>query len=220
MHTIFDFFNRLSRNNNREWFNTHKDEYMQLRAQWIDDVQRFINIISESWPEIRYTEAKRCTYRIYRDTRFSPDKTPYKTHIGSFIVPRKDIPAAGLYLHAGIIPAENGIYTGIWHPEPAQLKKLRRAIDTNSEEWLGIVENPAMSAAFDGWFGDAVKTAPKGYDKNHPLIKYLRLKDIGVFAHIPDSAFTDHSWVNIAADKAKAALPLGNFINYSLTEDV
>lgn len=218
---MFPFFRELSINNNREWFAVHKQEYMSIREEWIAGIQRFIAALANEWPAVRYCDAAQCTHRIYRDTRFSPDKTPYKTYISTSVSPLgKGCDRAGVYVQAGLNQDEMGIYGGIWHPEAESLKKLRRAIETNSEEWLEIVNSPELVKIYGTrWCGEALKTAPKGYAKDHELIEYLRLKDIGKECLIPAQLFGSDNWPEELAEKAVPLVPLVEFLNYSLTEE-
>ncbi|MGM9865592.1 MAG: DUF2461 domain-containing protein [Muribaculaceae bacterium] len=221
MKDLFDFFDRLAANNNRPWFVEHKAEYDELRAAWIQGLGRVIAALSDEWPEVRWLDPARATYRIYRDVRFSNDKTPYKTHIGSSIAPPALLKShIGLYIQAGHIKDDTGIYGGMWCPEAAELRKIRKAIVVNSEEWLDIVNSPAMLRTYGHrWFGEALKTAPKGYDRDHPLIEYLRLKDIGKFTILNRGLFADPAWPDRVADLSRPLIPLCKFLIYTLYEE-
>lgn len=218
--TYQDFFNQLEHNNNREWFNARKDQYLGLRRQWINTMQQVFAQVAEFWPEVRYADAARNTFRIYRDIRFSNDKTPYKTHIGTVLTTPGLTSHSGFYIQAGGDSAGSGIYAGIWHPEKEQLRKLRRAIAYNDDEFAAIAEDPALIREYgETWDGESLKTAPKGYDVNHPMIKYLRLKDIGKYAEIPNNIVDSPDFVAVVVEKIRAALPLVQFLNYSLAEE-
>lgn len=221
MYGMFDFFDRLAANNDRPWFKEHKPEYDALRAEWIAGMARVIASLSSDWPEVRYLDPAYATYRIYRDIRFSNDKTPYKTYLSSSVAPpqyRKG--HTGIYLQAGRNSADTGIYGGIWCPDVVAQRKLRRAIVDNSEEWLEIVNHPALLDLYGrGWCGSQLKTAPKGYDRDHPMIEYLRLKDIGKFRNIGREVFKDPAWPEIIADQMRPLVPLCRFITYTLEEE-
>lgn len=121
MDELYDFLHRLSENNNREWFAANRAEYDRLRAQWIVDVQKLINELAVYEPSLRHVEAKQCLYRIYRDTRFSLDKTPFKTYFSALISPMgRHYDKACYYFHVGV--DETALYGGLWSPEPAVLK--------------------------------------------------------------------------------------------------
>lgn len=219
---MFEFFGELAANNNREWFATRKPDYQRIRAEWIAGMGRFVAALAEEWPAVRYCDPAQSTYRIYRDTRFSPDKTPYKTHIASSVGPgSRQSHYAGIYVQAGIEPADMGIYGGIWQPEAPVLRKLRNAIADNAEEFLSIVSNPAMTALYgpaEQWCGSALKTAPKGFDKDHEMIVYLRLKDLGKFHQLTPADFLRPDWPEHLASLACPLIPLIDFINYSIDE--
>ena len=221
MKDLFDFFDRLAVNNNRPWFMEHKAEYDDLRARWIQGVGGVIAALSDEGPEVRWLDPARATYRIYRDVRFSGDKTPYKTHLSSSIAPPAILKShIGLYLEAGHVKDNTGIYGGMWCPDAAALRKIRKAIVDNSEEWLEIVNSPEMLRIYGKkWYGDALKTAPKGYDRDHELIEYLRLKDIGKFTCLNRGLFNDPSWPDSIADLSRPLIPLVKFLAYTVYEE-
>lgn len=218
---LFDFFDRLAANNNRPWFNDHKDEYLAIRAAWIAGIQRTIAALAEDWPEVRYLDAARSTYRIYRDIRFSNDKTPFKTHISSTITPPALLRShAGMYIEAGADRSSTGVYAGIWCPDTPTLRKLRRDIVDNGEEWLEAVTAPDLVALYGSdWYGSRLKTAPKGYSPDHEMIEYLRLKDFGKYATLDRSFFAGDDWPERLAGVIRPAIPLVRFIIYSMTEE-
>lgn len=222
MKGLFEFFDSLAANNNRPWFQVNKERYTALRGEWIAGMNRVIAAVGAEWPEVAHQDASRCTYRIYRDVRFSPDKSPYKTYISSSVAdPALRGCHSGIYVTAGVKSADTGIYAGVWAPEAPLLRKLRRAIDDNAEEFLDIVNAPALVKLYGkGWAGDALKTAPKGYDKEHPMIEYLRLKDIGKFCPMTRRDFESRDWPEIVAERILPALPLVRFIDYSILEEV
>lgn len=150
MNDVFNFIERLAANNNRPWFAEHKAEFDQVRAYWLSQVQRIIDALAVDEPSLRHVEAKDCAYRIYRDTRFSHDKTPYKQYFSALISPRgRHYDGACYYVHLGI--DEIALYAGLWCPEPKVLKKVRKAIIDNVEEFRGIVETPEVLAAYPSW---------------------------------------------------------------------
>lgn len=217
MRELFDFLERLKANNNRQWFAEHKAEYEQLRARWLDDVQAVINALAVDDPTLRYVEARDCAYRIYRDTRFSPDKTPYKTYFSALISPRgRRTDRASYYIHVGV--DECALYGGIWEPQADVLRKLRKAIVDNIDEFRAIAENPEVERVFPGWYGRRLKTAPKGYDRNHPDIDLLRLLEYGRCHHLDRAFFEQPDWPAQAARMLTLLKPLNDFLNYSIDE--
>lgn len=215
------FLKQLRDNNNREWFRQHKSQYDALRQEWIADVNRLIAACAEWESAYRWKDGKDCVFRIYRDTRFSKDKTPYKTHFSAgFTARTKNAPMAGFYISAGFEKDFTGIYGGIWNPEPADLKKIRKAIDDNAEEFEEIISEPEMLKYFPTWCGRALKTIPKGYPKDHPMAASLRQIDIGREYQVEPEFFTRADWPLKAAAIMRTLKPLNDFINYSLEEEV
>ncbi len=175
METVFTFLKKLESNNNRDWFEKNKPNYLKAKEDFEVFVQEIINGIAKFDKKISPdTKAKDCTFRIYKDVRFSKDKTPYKNNMGASINPggRKS-PVPGYYFH--VQPNSSFIAGGVWMPEPDALNAIRQEIDYNSKPLLKILN----SASFKKYYKklddeDALKTAPKGYDKEHPLIDLLR----------------------------------------------
>lgn len=224
--SLYDFLSRLQANNNREWFKANKGEYDNLRELWLADIDRLVAEMSEWYPELRGLTGKQCAYRIYRDTRFSPDKTPYKDYFSAGISPAgRKAHDAGFYLQMGPgrfnSEIESGLYGGVWCPEPAVLKKLRRAIVDNIEEFEEITHTPEMEKYYPGWCASgALKTVPKGYDRNHPQAHLLRLRDFGKFHPTGMEFFTDPDWPAHAAELFSYLKPLIDFLSYSIHEEV
>ena len=216
----FLFFEQLRDNNNREWFAAHKTEYEEIRVWWTDGMEKVRVLVADEWPEAKYGILK--TFRIYRDTRFSLDKTPYKTHIGSTLAPpgAYNVHSSGFYIELGLPIDDSGVFAGIWAPESKELAKLRRAIVDNIDEWEDIVNAPAFVKYFPKWFGERLKTAPKGWPKDHPQIEYLRLKHLGRQAAMSRRQFLSEKWCDEIAVRIKAALPLVQFLDYSLNEEL
>ncbi len=214
---LFDFLTRLAENNDRAWFAANRAEFDALRAQWIDSVQRIINALAVDDPSLRGVRASDCVYRIYRDTRFSHDKSPFKTYFSALISPTgRHCDRACYYVHVGV--EECAVYGGVWSPEAPVLKKLRRAIVDNIEEFREITETPEIKALYPGWYGRKLKTAPKGYDRDHPDIDLLRLTEYGK-CHELDRAFFDApDWPEKVASMLRILKPMNDFLNYSIDE--
>lgn len=221
---LYDFLNRVAMNNTREWFKANKAEYDTLRELWLADIDRMIAFMAEWDPQLHGVTARQCAYRIYRDTRFSLDKSPLKTYFSAGISPTgRSTHLASFYLQMGPgrfdANVESGLYGGIWCPDSQMLKKLRKAIVDNIEEFEEIINQPAMEKYFPGWCGTALKTVPKGYDRNHPQAHLLRLKEYGKFHAADEKFFSDPAWPERAAELFSHLKPFNDFINYSLTEE-
>ncbi|MBQ8773020.1 MAG: DUF2461 domain-containing protein [Muribaculaceae bacterium] len=218
---LFLFLKELEANNNRLWFNANKERYNALRNAWIADIDSLIAHMSQWDSDLASQNASDCIYRIYRDTRFSPDKTPYKTYFSAAISPwgRKTNRAA-YYLQFDINSEQCGLYGGLWCPDTSMLTKLRHAIVDNIEEWEEIVNQSEITHYFPGWIGARLATAPKGWNRNHPQIEYLRLRDYGKFHQCPPTFFYDHTWPQHAAELFHILKPIIDFLNYSLDEEI
>lgn len=219
---MIKYLAELAANNNRPWFLANKERFDALRETFIRRLEQAIALSTEHWPELAHTSARECIYRIYRDTRFSPDKTPYKTYFSAVIAPggRRDT-YAGFYIQAGLNPDDCGLFAGIWCPDADTLRKLRRAIADNDDEFREIAQQlDAIPGIDPEWCGEKLKTAPKGWPKDHPMIKYLRLKHIGRLIPIPAETFDTDAWPRIVADYVRQLMPLIQFINYSLDEEI
>lgn len=214
------FFRELEANNNRPWFQANKARFDELRLQWLEDFGRLIAACSEWEPAYRWLDARASSFRIYRDTRFSADKTPYKNHFSGALTPRgKSAPMAGFYISAGLEPQYTGVYGGLWNPAAPDLKKLRKAMVDNIEEFEEIINNPLLLKNFPDWCGRALKTVPKGYPKDHPQAYLLRLIDLGREHTLAPEFFTDPQWPLRVAEIMQPLKPLNDFFNYSLFEE-
>lgn len=225
---LYRFLSELGARQDREWFKANRAEYDDLRAMWLADVDRLMLGIREWWPSLRPATAKGAAYRIYRDTRFSLDKSPFKDYFSaSFGTYGRGAGSAhlpSLYLHMGPDKSkgeiEGGLYGGMWCPDSAALKKIRKAIVDNIEEFDEIISNPKLNKLYPGWFGGRLKTIPKGYDRDHPQAELLRLKEYGRFRACGIDYFSDPSWPERAAEDYEPLKPLLDFLTYSLEEEV
>ena len=220
---LFDFLRQVAANNNREWFLRHKCEYDELRALWLNDLDRLLKLMTQWEPQLATQTAKTCAYRFYRDTRFSQDKSPYKTFFSAAIGPKgRKTHRAGYYLHMGLdeenLWGGSGLYGGLWCPDSPMLQKMRHAIVDNIEEFDDIINNPEFLKHYPSWIGDSLKNVPKGWDKDHPQAALLRLKEYGRLCSCKEQFFRDPAWVEIAAERFSLLKPLVDFINYSLDE--
>lgn len=214
---LFAYLDELSHNNERGWFAAHRAEYDALRQSFIADLQRLINAMAAGEPSLRFLNASDAIYRIYRDTRFSNDKTPYKTYFSALISPTgRHCERACWYLHVGA--DECAIYGGVWCPDGKILRKLRKAVIDNVEEFRAITETPEIEREFPGWWGRQLKTAPKGYDRNHPDIDLLRLTEYGKCHNFDRAFFERLDWPEEAARLALLLKPMNDFLNYSIDE--
>lgn len=213
MTRLFEYLGELRNNNQRDWFNANKERYTELREPWLADLQRLIDLLADSRPELRGITARDCAYRIYRDIRFKADKTPYKTYFSACKGPqgRKTMQSC-IYLH--FEPGNAGVYFGIWCPEPDKLRALRRLIDADGDELQQAIEEPQFAALFRFMPFDTLKKAPKGYSPDHPHIRLLCAKDFTFGMTVPDTYFTQGDWVERVVHHLKHSMPVERFLNY------
>lgn len=219
---LYRFLTELSVNNDREWFAANKDRWMELRKGWMDDIDILLSRMSEWDPSLRHLTAKDCVYRIYRDVRFSANKMPYKTWVCAGINAHgKSAHEGGYYVQAG--PAvggsyvASGLYGGVWEPDSRTLKKLRKAIVDNIEEFREIIDDEELNRYFPGWVGAKLKTVPQGYAKDHPDADLLRLKEYGKACECCEDFFTG-DWTAEASRRFRLLKPMVDFLNYSIDE--
>lgn len=216
---ILDFLTALSANNNREWFAENKDWYTQSKADFEQISDKLIAEISAFDADIKNVQSKDCTFRIYRDTRFAHDKTPYKTHFGTYIASHggRKSPRGGYYLH--IEPDACFLSAGVWCPEPAMLKALRQAVYDNIEEFKEIVEESDFAKNFTGFEEEnMLKNVPREFPKDFPDAYYLKLKHYCVSCPIDTKFLLQDDFVTAITDIFKTALPFNRFLNYTIDE--
>jgi uncharacterized protein (TIGR02453 family) len=178
-HSTLKFLQDLRKNNDRDWFDKHKDQYQAALQDFLNGVQQLILGISEFDEGVRasHLEPKGCVMRIYRDVRFSQDKSPFKSNFFTFInrAGRKS-PFAGYYLN--LSPGESFMGGGVYMPDKLPLDAIRQAIDLRVEEWMEIAGDSELLEAFREGVKPSgkLKRPPRGYDADHPAIEYLKHK--------------------------------------------
>lgn len=215
---IFQFLTELRSNNNRNWFTANKSRYDRLLHMFAEDVQQLIDRMALFEPALAGLVPKDCIFRIYRDIRFSPDKTPYKTHFGAYIAAyggRKS-EYAGYYLH--LEPGGSMLSGGIWCPPPALLKMLRKDIYENVDEIVEIMEKPDFKHVYPEMMGEALKRMPAGYPTDFPHGELLRRKDFCVVSYKPDDFFCSPDWIDRTVADFKLLYPFNRFLNYTVDE--
>ena len=215
---IFDFLNRLSRNNNREWIAEHKEEYQAFKTLRDETAQRFINVVATVDSSVAGFPIEKCVYRLMRDTRFSEDKTPYKTHVGIFVCPpfgKKSL-LSGYYLH--LEPKASIICGGNYSLPTKHLTAIRNDIRDNIEEYISIVESPEFKKFFPKVGSDWLKTAPKGFSREWEYIDYVRPREFGVTMSLADSFFDNPDFPERLIPMLRQIKRLNDFVNFTLTE--
>jgi uncharacterized protein (TIGR02453 family) len=214
---ILDFLRDLEKNNDRVWFQENKERYETVRQAYLGVVQQLINRISLFDSEIAGLEAKDCMFRIYRDIRFSPNKLPYKNHLGAYMAPggRKSL-KSGYYFH--LEPGNCLLSGGLWAPEPKLLKMVRKDIYSQLDEFVAILEEPSFKAIYPGLEGDVLKRNPEGYPAGFRHEGIIRHKDFCVSAGKPDSFFAGKNWLDETVAAFEKLLPFNRFLNYTVNE--
>lgn len=210
------FLKSLSKNNNKPWFEAHKADYQEAKADFESVVQQILDGLCKQEPILIGLEVKDCTFRIYKDVRFSKDKTPYKTNMGAAFSPggRKSI-RPGYYFH--LEPGGNSFAGGgLWMPEAPVLKKVRQEIDYNFEEFQQLISNKEFMKVFGKIEGESLKTAPQGYLPDNPAIAYLKLKSFTVWHHISDDVIQQPALVREILKTFAVMQPFVKFLDRAL----
>lgn len=212
MKAILDFLLELKHNNDRDWFDKHKAEYLQVKRKHELLLQEVIEEISRFDPITGRPEPKDCVFRIYRDIRFSKDKLPYKTHIGAFIAREgRKSPRPGYYLH--LEPGNSMIGGGIYMPQPEVLKRIRNELYFDVKGFKSILEDKLFSKLFINLYEDKLTRNPKDFDPDFADIELLRYKSYFVERYLSDEEVLSNDFVSIIVETCKAILPLQIFLN-------
>ena len=207
------FIERLSENNNKPWFDAHRDEYVAAKADFERFVELLMGQLVEIEPALSEQKAKDSIFRIFRDVRFSKDKTPYKGHFGVYLSKGgRKYPGAGYYLH--IEPGgKSFIGGGLWMPEPSLLKAVRQEIDYNFEEFENIINEKNFRKLFSNIEGERLKTLPQGYGAENRAIEYLKMKSFTAGQNLEDKELTSRGFRKKAVDVFTIMKPFVDFLN-------
>ncbi len=213
---ILEFLTKLAANNNKEWMDANKKEYLkqkELFAGFIDQMLKALTPIDEGLTGL---QPKDCIFRINRDIRFSPNKSPYKNNFGAAMTPGgKKAPNALYYIH--LQPGNSFLAGGIYQPDAEHLKKIRQEIDYNAAELKNIVEQPDFKRYFGAIQGDALKTMPKGYAADHPNADLLKFKSLLAVHNFTDKEVGSESFFNNCVDMYRAMAPFNAYLNVAIS---
>lgn len=218
MQGIISFLKELSVNNERQWFNARKGDYLELKSRFDAIVMEVAEKMRSVDPSLGRLRVEDCTYRIYRDTRFSADKTPYKMHMGAFFAPGgKRSGYSGYYFQVGAL--EDGgfpdgciIGCGDYRCEPEVLRILREDIDIDGgESFRAAISNAAPGFALDT--DNMLKKVPRGYDAGHQAADLLRLRTFGLFKTVDHAYFTSAGFVDNLVSDLASTKPFVELIN-------
>lgn len=211
--TILNFLEDLRENNNREWFAARKTDYETAKADFDSFINDMIPALRAMDPLIDMVTAKDCTFRIYRDIRFSREKSPYKTNMGAYIARGgKNSQLAGYYVH--IEPGQSFLAGGLYMPQPDVLKRVREEIFYHIEEFRAIIDEPGFVKVF-GKIDDPEKLVkpPKGFPADFPGIDLLKYKNYAVMHYVPDQVLFQDGFKDQAMNVFQTLFPLNNFFN-------
>jgi len=210
------FLQQLSDNNNKQWFDEHRSQYIAAKEDFEMLTTVLLANLCSLEPMLRDQKAKDCVFRIFRDVRFSKDKTPYKAHFGAYFSKGgRKFEGAGYYIHI-----EHGGKSfaggGLWMPEPSLLKKVRQEIDYNFEEFQSIIKNKPFKKYFNQVNGDQLKTTPQSYTDDNPAIEYLKMKSFTVAYTFSDQHVLKKDFTKKCIDVFTAMRPLVDFLNRAM----
>jgi len=215
--STLDFFKEIKENNNKPWFEQNKPRYEAAKANYLSFMEELLGEIRKIEP-IYEKDLKKYASRIYRDVRFSKDKSPYKNNISSLIERAPDYKKCPFYLH--VQPGESFIGGGIWQPEPDLLSRVRQEIDYNGSEFNKILNKKSFVDLFGKLSGDTLVRPPKGYDADNPNIVLLKLKQYIVSRNFSDEMVTSKHFVTELCTCYEEALPFFHFFDVVKGEEI
>ena len=211
-----DFLKSLKKNNDRDWFNKHKDRYVEAHENVITFADALLNEMNKH-DKIETTTGKNSLFRIYRDVRFSKDKTPYSCRFsGGFQRATKKL-RGGYYFH--IEPGNSFLAGGFWGPEPEDLQIIRQDIALSFKEWKKLLANKSLVKTFGKMEGEQITSAPKGYSKDHPAIELLRYKQFILRHRFTDKEVCEAVFLSNVNKAFKEMRPFLNYMSEVLTTD-
>jgi uncharacterized protein (TIGR02453 family) len=213
---ILEFLTLIKQNNNRDWMEAHKSQYLESRLEFENIINEVVVKISAFDPSIVGVLPKECIFRLNRDIRFSKDKSPYKTHFGAYIAEggRKS-QKAGYYFH--LEPGSSLLAGGMYMPSSDALKKIRQEVDYNPTELQNILSDRTFKKYFDNVQGEQLKTVPKGYSPDHPNIQLLKFKSFTVGHSVTDEETLSPTFLDKAVEVFKTMHPFNRFLNVAVS---
>lgn len=210
---LFIFLKDLEKNNNREWFDENKTKFKALER----DYKAFYSRVMENL-KLHDDVDKMKMFRIYRDIRFSKDKTPYKSHIGGSFSRAGAKLRGGYYVH--LKPGESFIAAGFWEPNKEDLLRIRKELELDADEFRKIIKNKKFMDVWGDIIGDEVKTAPKGFDKQHANIDLIKKKQFIFVLNFSDKEVLSSDFTKMIDDSFKAIRPYFNLMSEILTTNL
>jgi uncharacterized protein (TIGR02453 family) len=211
-----DFLKTLAKNNNRDWFNKHKEKYACAQANIIAFADALLLEMSRH-DKMETLSGKASLFRIYKDVRFSADKTPYNTHWSGAFKRATNRRRGGYYFK--IKPGASILAGGFWGPDPKDIKRIRQDIDLNTKSWRKLISDKNFLQTFGKISGEQVGTAPRGYAKDHPAIDLLRYKQFLLIHKFSDKEVCSPDFLHKANTVFKKMRPFFNYMSEVLTTD-
>lgn len=209
-----EFFKKLEKNNDRDWFNEHKKEFKAIETK----IKKVYNELFDALKAHDDVDKVKM-FRIYRDVRFSKNKDPYKTHFGGSFHRTKPKLRGGYYLH--IQPNnESFIATGFWEPNKEDLFRMRKEFEMDDTEMRAILEDKTFKNTWGGIVGDEVKTAPKGFNKEHKSIDLIKKKQYIFTKKYTDKEVLEADFIEKVNESFKIIRPYFNYMSDVLTTDL
>ncbi|MFZ2286126.1 MAG: DUF2461 domain-containing protein [Bacteroidales bacterium] len=212
------FLSDLRYHNEREWFSTNRNRYEEARGNFETFVQAVLDEIMKFDPIYKGLEAKSCIFRINRDTRFSHDKSVYKTNFGAFMVrggKKNGDKFPGYYLH--IEPGASFVTGGSYIPPSPWLNAIREQIDRNGDKLLQIISSRSYKKYFDGLEGEKLKVPPRGYSRDHPHIELIKMKSFLAERNFTDAGVLAPDFFETVTGAFRAMKPLNDFLTVGST---
>lgn len=210
----FAFIRDLGRNNNREWFEDNRDRYEAARADFLSFIGVWLMEMEAFEPSVAGMDPRRCMFRIYRDTRFSNNKTPFKNNFGARILPGG---SKALHIRTGyflnVQPGLCRISGGAFRPEPEWLNAIRDRLSWDSSKLRAILDEPKFKRMFGDLQGEAVKTAPRGYSKDHPDIDLIRQKSFLARFPLEDDRMFQPGFLKDLVTVCRTIKPLKDYLD-------
>jgi len=212
--SVFTFLKKIKKNNNRNWFNANKETYIEQHEAVITFSDELI-VRMNKYDNIETPSGKKSVYRIYRDIRFSKDKTPYKTHFSGYMSRATKLLRGGYYFH--IEPGKCFVGGGFWGPSTEDLKHIREQIAVDPKPLRDILKSKSFKTTFKELHGEKLATAPRGFDKNHPAADLLRYKQFLITRPIPDSVMMSTKGIEEVLKSFRAMRPFFDYMSDILT---
>ncbi len=209
-----DFLAKLKKNNNKEWFAANKKLYEAALTDYTAFIEALLGEIVKFDASLKAVRAKDTLFRIYRDVRFAKDKSPYKPNFGANMAAGGRMGGPGYYFH--MEAGGSFLAGGIHQPETKTLQKIREQIAERPDELRKIIAAPAFKKKFGGLAGEELKTAPRGFAKDHPALDLLKRKEFIVFQQLTDAEVLGPKLKKLAAESFFAMLPLNQFLAKSV----